>query len=242
MRRTRGWTELQSLAVALGLVAMAAGGTRADSMASSDSATSTLLAYDTVNSTIGTSGVTVSGGTLTNPAISFVPLTGGTFLSPSSLALGVFQAQALPDGASVTYNNTPFDIKFNVDGVNGITNFQPNGTPIDITGELNGTLSANQSSVKATFDAPAAAVAAPGDPTSFAFATGLYANTLTLASNPITIVPSTSNNGMTTAQAVLTTQVAATAPVPEPSTIVLFAATIAGLGFRHRLRRFVIAG
>ncbi len=241
MRRTRGWTKLGSLAVALGLVAMAAGGARADSMSSSDSATSTLLAYDTVNSTIGTSGVTVTGTSTNTPAISFVPLTGGTFLSPSSLALGVFQAQALPAGTSVTYNNTPFDIKFNVDGVNGISNFQPNGTPIDITGELNGTIAANQSSVKATFDAPSAAVAAPGDPTSFAFATGLYTNTLKLSDNPITIVPSTSNNGMSTAQAVLTTQVAATAPVPEPSTIVLFAATIAGLGFRHRLRRIGIA-
>ena len=66
--------------------------------------------------------------------------------------------------------------------------------------------------------------------------------TLKIANNPLSIVPSSTYNGMTTAQGMLTTYFTATAPVPEPSTVVLFSATIAGLGFRHRLRRARAAG
>ena len=53
----------------------------------------------------------------------------------------------------------------------------------------------------------------------------------------MSIVPSTTNMGMSTVQAMLTTTVTPVTAAPEPSTVVLFAATIAGLGLRHRLRR-----
>ncbi len=223
MRRSFGWTRLRTSVVAFGLAAVSAAGvSRADPM------TSTLVAYDTVGSTIGTTGMTSTGGTPATPPIAFVPLTGATFMSPSSLGLGVFQASALSAGESVTYTNTPFDLKFRVDGVNGATGFLPNGTPVDITGTLNGTLTgSNQSSVVATFNAPATA----------AFATGLYSNTLAISNNPISIVPSTTFNGVSTVQAMLTTSITPATPAPEPSTVVLFAATVAGLGLRHRLRR-----
>ena len=211
MRRTRGWTGLRTSVVALGLVAAAAGVTRADPMSTP---TSTLLAYET-SGTIGTTGVTGDPS-----AITFTPLIGASFVSPSTLALGVFQAKALAAGQSVTYDNTPFDIKFT-----GRQRQQrhrrrssPNETPFDITGVLNGTLSgANQSSVTATFDPPVQHLAS--DPASYSFATGLYTNTLKIANNPLSIVPSTTYNGMTTAQGMLTTYFTATAPVPEPSTV-----------------------
>ncbi|MCA1684559.1 MAG: PEP-CTERM sorting domain-containing protein [Planctomycetia bacterium] len=245
MRRTRGWTGLRTSVVAFGLVAAAAGVTRADSMKATAPTSSTVI-YDTVGSSIGTTGVTsfltdgdgvrTAAASPATPAITFVPLSGGAFMSPSSLALGMFQAHALGSGQTVTYTDTPFDLKFRVNGFNGVPavmpdgspGFQPNETPIDLKGVLNGSMTgANQSNVTATFATPAEA----------AFATGLYLNTLKVSDNPLSIVPSTSFNGTTTAQAVLTTSLKPAPSAPEPSTILLFGATTAGLAFRRRLRR-----
>ncbi len=221
MSRTRGWTGLRNslVALGLGLAASAVGVVRADSITASP-----LIAYETSGS-IGTTGITGTPG-----AITYTSLVGASFLSPSTLDLGAFQATPLAAGQTVTYDNTPFDIKFKVDNVDNSTGtVTPNQTPIDITGVLNGTATGpNQSSVTATFNTP-----------SSTFATGLYTNTLQIANNPLSIVPSSSFNGQTTVQGTLTTVVTPAAPAPEPSTIVLFAATIAGLGLRqrHRLRR-----
>jgi hypothetical protein len=238
MDRTRGWTGLLSSVVALGLMA---GGARADALLSNDVAPNTvdvptLLAYSTVGSTIGTDGV--SGATGSTPAITFVPVSGSA-LTPSTLSLGSFQASALGDGQSVTYNNTPFDIKFTATSVNGAGDFLPNGTPIDVKGVLNGTLTgADQSGVTATFG-PAGTSGAFAYPT---FVTGLYTNLLKIPDNPISVAPSTTNSGLTSAQAYVASALTPNSPVPEPSTVVLFAATIAGLGFRHRIRRARAAG
>lgn len=221
MSRTRGWAGLRNSVVALGLLAAPAATARADR----------LLAYDTVTSTISTQGVT--GDT---DAVKFVPVAGGSFLEPSSLSLGAFQASALGAGESATYDHTPFHIMFRADSVNGHPDFTPNQTPVDIKGYLNGTLNgSNQSTVMATFDKPLADGVAT-DPATYKFQTGLYTNTLKLPDNPLLIVPSTTNNGVTTAQGILD-NTAVTVAAPEPSTVVLFAATVAGLGFRHRLRK-----
>jgi hypothetical protein len=215
--------------VALGLAASAAGVGRADSITAP---TSALIAYET-SGTIGTTGVT---GDPT--AVTFTPLIGASFMSPSTLDLGQFQAKALAAGQTVTYDNTPFDIKFKVDNVNNATGaVTPNQTPIDIKGVLNGTLiGPNQSSVKATFDAPGASVASSTDPTAYSFLTGLYTNTLKLSDNPQSIVPSSTFGGVSTTQAVLNTVLTPASPAPEPSTVVVFAVAIAGLGLRHRVR------
>lgn len=230
MRRTRGWTGLRTSVVALGLLAAPASAARADR----------LLAYDTVGSTIGTQGMTGAPN-----AIKFVPVAGGSFLEPSSLSLGAFQATALAAGASATYSNTPFHIMFRADAVNGQSDFTPNQTPVDLAGFLNGTLNGpNQSTVTATFAKPQAGGAGT-DPAAYSFQTGNYLNTLKVSDNPLTVVPSTTNGGMTTAQAILSNVANPQAPsdtsttvlTPEPSTALLFAATVAGLGFRHRLRK-----
>ena len=107
----------------------------------------------------------------------------------------------------------------------------------DLTGTVSG---GSQSSVMATFDAPP--TTATSDPTNpgYHFNAGLYANTLKVADNPLTLVPSSSNKGMTTIQANLVSSTY-TAPVPEPSTILLFAATVAGLGLRRQIRRARLA-
>jgi hypothetical protein len=180
-----------------------------------------------------------TGGTTQASPISYVPVT-GTALTPSTLSLGSFQAAPLADGQAISYYNTPFDIKLTATAVNGVTGVTPNATPIDITGVLNGTLNGkNQSSVTATFGPIGTTGGAYTYPS---FATGLYTNVLTVPNNPLAIVPSTTNGGVTTAQAQVVTSLTPTSPVPEPSTVVLFAATIAGLAFRHQIRRARAAG
>ena len=65
------------------------------------------------------------------------------------------------------------------------------------------------------------------------FLMGDLATTLTIKNPSLSLVPSTSNGGRTTIQAYLV----ATGPnVPEPASITLFLAAIAGIGVRRRLR------
>ena len=231
MFRFRGWTSLRTSVVAFGLVAAAAGAAQAAPIT-----TAPMMTYDTtVGSLIGPSGQT----NVTDP-ITYVPVSGASFLAPSSLSLGAFQVNALAAGQSVTYNNTPFSIKFAPTKV-GDSTPTPDQLPFNITGHLTGTVSGgSQSSVMATFDAPP--TTATSDPTNpgYHFNAGLYANTLKVADNPLTLVPSSSNKGMTTIQANLVSSTY-TAPVPEPSTILLFAATVAGLGLRRQIRRARLA-
>ena len=108
-------------------------------------------------------------------------------------------------------------------------------------GVLNGTLSGpNQSNVTATFgtfDSSGNFTPYSATNNTVNFSTGLYNNSLTLPVGAISIVPSTTNDGVTTLQATLTNVSVAPAAAPEPSTIVLFAATVVGLGFRQRLRK-----
>jgi hypothetical protein len=217
MRRTRGWTGLRHTVLGLGFVAATAGAVQAAAMPAAP-----VMTFSTVGSTI-TNGATVSG----TPAVSFTPLMGSQFLAPSALSFGKFTVAALPDGQSVTYNNTPFDIKFAA----------PGSTPsaIDITGKLNGTIvGSSQSSVMATFDPLKTST----------FQSGSYTNTLQLPTSPVWVVPSSSNHGETTIQAFLSSVKVTTpssqdlgspAPVPEPSTVLLFAATMGGLFLRRRL-------
>lgn len=252
MSRSSGWTWMRSTALAFGLAAAVTAGARADIIPTTTITPdlgSTVLGYDTANSSIDTTkGVTTTGGADATSALKITSVAGGTFLTPSFLSLGAFQAASLGSGQSVTYNNTPFDFSFKADSLNGANGLAPNETPVNLSGVLNGTLTGNsQSSLTAQFgkwvtDSAGKSVFQPYTPQdTFKFNTGLssgilYANTLTLPNNPVAIVPYTTNNGLTTAQAFLSSN-SIGSPVPEPSTIVLFAATAVGLGFRHRLRK-----
>ncbi|MEJ7637893.1 MAG: PEP-CTERM sorting domain-containing protein [Singulisphaera sp.] len=169
----------------------------------------------TVGSTIDSAGVAGVG------AISFNSVSSGNGNPRSSL--GEFQVAELPKGPP---RPTPHGFQLPsskmIDGVEPI----PNAGPIVVAGALNGTVNgSNQSTVVATFD-----------PTTIPeFATGLYTNSLSIPDLNLSLVPSTSNGGRTTAQAYLIATTNAP-PVPEPTTIALFLTTLAGLGLRHRVR------
>ncbi|WP_254053386.1 PEP-CTERM sorting domain-containing protein [Singulisphaera sp. GP187] len=200
----RRWSGVSKLVLALSVAFLAGGNVSA----------STLVTYST-SGTVESSGVTGSG------VISFKSLTNASFDSPSFFSLGDFQVAALPAGESTVYKNTPFSITLIANEVDGGVPV-PNGTPIVISGVLDGTVTGGkQSTVRALFN-PIGEVP---------FMTGAFANVLTLPVTDIYLVPSTTNEGVTTAEAHLRTS-----PVPEPTTIALFLTTLAGLGLRHRFR------
>ena len=172
----------------------------------------------------GTSGSIGNTGITGPNVISFVPEQSGTVTTPSAFSLGTFVVGFLPPGQQTTYTNTPFSITYGTQMVNGVEP-NPNESPVTVTGVLNGSVfGPSQSDVTASFkkmDKPS-------------FLTGNYLNTLSVLDPKIALVPSTTNFGRTTAQGSL--QVAP-APVPEPSTIALFVAAIAGFGLRRRHAR-----
>jgi hypothetical protein len=232
MMRSRSWkwTGLPATVMVLGLVAQAP----------------TALADPVVN--YSTSGTIDSTGVTGTPVISFNSVLNSSFDSPSSLSLGDFQVAALPNAQTASYTNTPFHITYLANQVNGVAP-NPNQTPIQVSGVLNGTISGgNQSDVKATFDPI----------TNGTFTTGNFSNSLKIADNPLTLVPSTTNSGQTSAQAFLQSTMTSSSSsntggstttggnsasntggsttVPEPSTIAIFLTSLAGLGI-HRARR-----
>ena len=219
MKMTRGWTgpRMAAVALTLGLLFSTVSTASAASMTPVNSEAD----YSTAGSIISTTGV------MGPNAISFNSVAGGSFLAPSSFSLGEFLVAALPPGVTTTYENTPFEITYIANKINGVVP-ELNETPIKISGVLNGSQTGpNQSSVVATFDP----VETP------AFRTGDFLNTLTLTGSAL-LVPSSNNGGRTTVQGRIVTEYNA---VPEPATITIFLTTLAGLGLRRRLRARAMA-
>ncbi len=224
MRMTRGWTGLRPAVVFLGLCALMTRGVGASTLDSTSTTDSTSLSTPvTAEMQYRTSGAVGTTGITGPNIISFVPETSGAFMAPSSFSLGTFVVGNQPAGMTTTYNNTPFSITFDTLKVNGA---QPtvNESPITITGVLNGSINGpSQSDVVATFNP----ISQPS------FRTGSYLSTLNVVDQSLSLVPSTTNFGRTTAQAQL---VVSASPIPEPTTITLFVTTLIGLGMRRRFR------
>ena len=186
---------------------------------------SALIDYTSAG-TIGSTGIT---GT---PVVSFNNTSAGSFNAPSDFSLGDFHVTPLADGQSTTYTNTPFQISLTVNQIDGSAP-EPNQTPVTLSGVLNGTVTGpNQSTVVAQFN--------PGATPDFV--TGSATNTLSVFDNPLSLVPSTTNGGLTSAQAYLNNQVASVPPlggtqtVPEPTSVLVFSAGIAVVGLIRRRR------
>lgn len=206
MHTTRGWTGLRAAAVALALAAGFASAAQAEP----------LISYST-SGTIGLTGI--SGPNV----ISFNSVLTGAYTAPSSFSLGEFLVAPLNDGITTSYTNTPFTITYLTTQVDGATP-DPNETPITITGFLQGTINgSSQSDVVATFNPI----------TTANFRTSELINNLTILDAAVSLVPSSTNLGRTTAQA---RNVVAPAPIPEPATIALFLTAITGAGLQRRAR------
>lgn len=207
-RSTRGLTLVLVFALSLGLARMSLADAISPQPVVIGDPVNTLMGYSTIT-TVGTTGI--NGPSI----IGFTDVTDASFTTPSAFSLGEFVSGALDSGIGVTYENTPFTVDLNLDGAN---------EPIQLTGLLNGTVvGPTQNSVVATFDQV--------DPIEFLTIDGNLAS-LTILDPELSLVPSTTNGGRTTAQA----QVAVTA-VPEPATVAVFLTALTGLALRRRMRR-----
>ncbi len=214
MHRIQGWTGLRAAVIALGLVAWTATG-----------ATASPLGYTTSGQVDTTTGVTGTN------VVSFVPLSSGNSVDLSTgqtnVGLGNFQISALGSGVTTTYQNTPIQISFQPQSYAGTS--ISSDAPVVVSGVLNGVVNGPSSStVTASFNPPSPSTLSLG---------GSGTADFSLPTSTLLLAPSTSNNGTTSAQGLVTSSTGSESAVPEPSTIALFLTTVGGLG----LRRYVLS-
>lgn len=212
--RTRATQAFTALLLVLGL----AGGSFADAI---NTTPVTSFGF-TTSGQIGSEGVTGFN------AISFKSQADPIWGTTGSRYLGQFLSAPMPPGVSTTYNNTPFSISLLPLGIQyNDTWYTSSLQPVVLKGRLNGTVSgAEYSSVVASFDPvnPWADIVQGGLPNANTFLSGI---------GPILL------KGGSTTDATMTWQPVANpapVPVPEPSTIAIFASGLA-IAWLGRSRR-----
>ena len=216
MHRIQGWTGLRAAVIALGLVAWTATG-----------ATASPLSYTTSGQVDPTTGVVGhQRGQLRSAEQRQLcrPQHGPNECEPGELCHRAARHRTYRRPTT----NTPFQISL-LPASYGSTTFGTDAPVVSLTGVLNGTVSGpSNSTVTATFNSVS--------PSSISLGSGNGTAKFSLP-NSFLLAPSTSNNGTTSAQGLVTSSTGSESPVPEPSTIALFLTTVGGLG----LRRYVLS-
>jgi hypothetical protein len=142
------------------------------------------------------------GGSLT---INFTGVNSNV-ITPTFASLGEFQTIVEGSGATIT-DGTTFTLN--------ITQTVPSAGSGFLAGTINGTISQNQSTGLVTFSVSS---------------TTINGVTYSLTNNPLPLVPPSTNNGVTSVQAHITS-------VPEPATMILLGTGLAGAAASIRKRR-----
>lgn len=183
----------------------------------------------TTAGTIGDEGI---NGT---PAVRFAGVAAGTTTGPEAFRLGDFVIDALPEGASTTYDRTPFRIELKAFSIDGRVPSPGEGHPT-LWGEIRGTITGSDFSSLVVKIRPIAIL--PEGPYPFYTETvpaGVLLNLAdSIASNDWTLPlsPSSSGRSLTTVSGYL-----AVSSAPEPSSLVTLTIVAAGLGLVRYWRR-----